>query len=177
MENSWKGNEVVEKGRRRCAKLRLQLIVSLQLHQLYLQGDKGIVHGKVKDSGEQLEVRRQNPDSCETGSKFIPQRGDDTDACVHILHVVKDTCSKARKVHKLTISQLSFEGSDECVHVCRENVFILQLHVEGIQMYNDVQDSQGQGSEPSRVREAISVGESSSDSRWMEMVDLAHKAS
>ena len=39
-----------------------------------------------------------------------------------------------------------------CVHVCYENVFALQLHVDGVQVRSDVRQK-GQASEPSRVEE------------------------
>ena len=42
-------------------------------------------------------VNSQQPDSCETGGKFLPQRGNDTNASVR-LHVIRYTSSKARKV-------------------------------------------------------------------------------
>ena len=43
------------------------------------------------------------------------------------------------------------------MHVCYDNVFALQLHVEGVQVRNNVRQ-QGYASEPSRVEELISVG-------------------
>ena len=86
----------------------------------------------------------QQPDSCETGEKFLPQRSDDTNASVR-LHVIRYTSSNARKVLQLTVSQLRLpqsqlylEGGDVCVHVCYENVFALQLQVEGVQVRCDV---------------------------------------
>ena len=60
-------------------------------------GGRGVTHGKVKGDGKQLEVRSQRPDSCETGGKFLPQRGDDTNTSVR-LHVIRYTSSKAMKV-------------------------------------------------------------------------------
>ena len=159
-----KEDEVAEEGqRRRGVELRLQFVIALQLHHLHLQEDRGVVHGQVKGGSEKLEVRNQRLDVCKMGGKFVPQRGDDTNASVQI-HVVRGTSSKARKMHKLTSSQLSLpqaqvnlEGRDVRVHVCHENFFTLQLHVEGIQVCSDIRE-QGQASEPSRVGEVISVG-------------------
>ena len=48
-------------------------------------GGRGVVHGKVKLKG-------QRPDSCETGGKFLHQKGDDTNASVR-LHVIRYTSS------------------------------------------------------------------------------------
>ena len=46
-------NGVAEEGqRRRGAELRLHFIVALQLHQLHLQGGRGVFHGEVKGSSE-----------------------------------------------------------------------------------------------------------------------------
>ena len=42
-------------------------------------------------------VNSQQPDSCEMGGKFLPQRGNDTNASVW-LHGIRYTSSKARKV-------------------------------------------------------------------------------
>ena len=47
--------------------------------------------------GKQLEVCSMWPDSCKTGGKFLPLRGDDSIASVR-LHVIRYTSSKARKV-------------------------------------------------------------------------------
>ena len=55
---------------------------------------RGVVHGKVKGAGKQLEVRSQRPDSCETGGKFLTH--DDTNASVR-LHGIRYISSKARK--------------------------------------------------------------------------------
>ena len=41
---------------------------------------RSVVHGKLKGGSKQLEVRRHRSDSSETGGKFLPQRGDDTNA-------------------------------------------------------------------------------------------------
>ena len=94
----------------------------------------GVVHRKVKGGFNQLEVRSQRPDSCETGGKFLPQRGADTDASVR-LHVIRYTSSKA---------QLYLKGGDVYVHVRYGNVFALQLHVEGVQVRNDVRQANNQ---------------------------------
>ena len=62
--------DVAEKGQWR-------QVVELRLHstvELNLQGDRGVVHRKVKGGGKQLDVRSQRFDSCETGDKFLPQR-------------------------------------------------------------------------------------------------------
>ncbi len=41
--------DVAEEGQwRRVVELRLRFIVALWLHQLHLQGDRGVTHGKVK---------------------------------------------------------------------------------------------------------------------------------
>ena len=44
------------------------------------KGGRAVVHGKVKGGGKQVEVCSQRPDSCETGGKFLPQRGGDSNA-------------------------------------------------------------------------------------------------
>ena len=69
-----------------------QFLVALQLDQLHLQGCPGVVQGEVKGAGEQLEVRGEGPDSCETGGEFLPQRGEGTYASVQV-HVVNGTSS------------------------------------------------------------------------------------
>ena len=62
--------DVAEKGQwRKVVELRLHSTV-----ELHLQGDRGVVHGKVKGGGKQLDVRSQRSDSCETENKFLPQR-------------------------------------------------------------------------------------------------------
>ena len=53
--------------------------------------------GKSKGAVNSFGVRSQRPDSCETGGKFVPQKGDDTNASVR-LHVIRYTSSKARVV-------------------------------------------------------------------------------
>ena len=64
--------DVAGKGQwRQVVELRLHSTVTVELH---LQGDRGVLHGKVKGGGKQLDVRSQRSDSCETGEKFLPQR-------------------------------------------------------------------------------------------------------
>ena len=54
--------------------------------------------GQSKGAVNSLKsVAMQRPDSCETGGKCLPQRGDDTNASVR-LTVIRHTSSKARKV-------------------------------------------------------------------------------
>ena len=124
--------DVAEEGQwRRVVELRLQFSIALSLYQLHLQG------GRPRESqrgGKQLEVRRQRSDSCETGGKFLTQRGDDTNASVR-LHVIGYTSSN--QLH-LPQSQLYLEGCDVCVLVCYEDVFALQLHVRGVRLRHDV---------------------------------------
>ena len=83
------------------------------------EGAGALSTGKSR-GGKQLEVCSKRPDSCKTGGKCLPQRGDDTNASVR-LHVIRHTSS-----------------GDVCVHVCYENVFALQLHVESVQVRSDV---------------------------------------
>ena len=59
-------------------------------------GGRGVVHGNVKGGGKQFEVGSQLPESCETGGKFLPQRGDDTNTSVR-LHVNMYTSSFTSK--------------------------------------------------------------------------------
>ena len=87
--------DIVEEGHlRRVVELRIQFKIALELHQLYLQGgSRGVVHGKVRGGGKQLEIRSQWPDSCET-------RGDDMERDATTLsvrlHVIRYTSSKVR---------------------------------------------------------------------------------
>ena len=91
--------DVAEEGQwRRVVELRIQFIFALAVAPLTPStGGRGVVHGKVKGGGKQLEVRSQRPDSCETGGKFLPQRGDGTNASARLL-VIGYTSSKARRV-------------------------------------------------------------------------------
>lgn len=115
-------------------------------------------------TGSTVTPSSQQPDTCKMGAKFLPQRGSDTNANVLHVCIVMGTSSRARKMHKLTSSQLSLpqawlnlKGCDVCVHVCQENVFVWQLHIEGIQVHSDVHE-QGQASKPSGVRNVIGTG-------------------
>ena len=54
--------------------------------------------GKLKGTVNSLKsAAMPRPDSCETGCKFLPQRGDDTNASVR-LHVNRCTSSNDRNV-------------------------------------------------------------------------------
>ncbi len=57
---------------------------------------RGVVHGKGKGGGKQLEGRSQWPDSCETGGKCLRQKGDDITTSVRF-HVIMCTSSKRGK--------------------------------------------------------------------------------
>ena len=83
-------------------------------------------------------------------------------------------------MHKLTNSQLNLpqaqlnlEDSDVRMHVCHENFFALQLHVEGVQVCSDVHE-QGQASEPSRVGEVISMGKVLTEEGGDLLLQVAH---
>ena len=91
--------DIAEEGQwKRVVELRLQFIIALAVAPLTPStGGRGVVNGKGKGGGKQLEVRSQRSDSCETGGKFPPQRGDDTNASARLL-VIGYTSSKARKV-------------------------------------------------------------------------------
>ena len=92
---------------------------------------RSIIHRQIKGGGEKLEIRSQRLDVCEMGGKLLPQKDNNPNASVEV-QIVRGTSSKARKMHKLTNSQLSLpqaqlnlEGSDVRVHVCHENFFAL----------------------------------------------------
>ena len=107
---------------------------------------RGVVNGKFKGGGTELEVRSQRPDSCETGGKFLPQRGDTLTKVSGSTSSGTQAARRGKSSNCLTFSQLRLhnsqfnyiEGSDVCVHVCYENVFALQLHVECAQVRSDV---------------------------------------
>ena len=136
---------------KRGAELCLQFIVVLQLHQLHLQGARGVVHGQVQGAVENLKSTASALTSAKLEANSSGREAT-TLTCVQV-HVVRGTSSKVRKIHKLTNSQLSLpqaqlnlEGGDVRVHVCHENFFALQLHVEGVQVCSDVCEQDQQAS-------------------------------
>ena len=78
------------------------------------KGDRSVVHGKLKVGRKQPEVRSQRPDSSETGGKFkfLPQRGDDTNASAPRHHKYKciDNCAEIVTV-EVTLANVNEAGS------------------------------------------------------------------
>ena len=117
-------DEVTEEGQWESGTvLCLQFVITLKLHQLHLQGNRGFAHREVQGRGEQFEAWSQWPDTCETRGKFFLQRVDNINTSVQV-HVVRCTSRNTRIMHKLTSSQFSLpqmqlylEGGDERKHV------------------------------------------------------------
>lgn len=101
-----------------------------------LQVDKGFVYMEIKQGGDEFQVQSQWPDTCKTSSKFLPEKGDNTNTRVQV-HAIMCTSCYIRKMHEMTSSQLTLplvqlylEGGDMRTHVCGENIFALKLHID-----------------------------------------------
>ena len=119
--------------------LCLQFVIALKLHQPHLQGGRRFVHRKVKGGGEQFEAGVSGLTPVKRKANSSPKE------VTTSTHVIRCTSHNARKIHKLTSSQLSFpqaqiylEGSDVWIHVCDKNVFALQLHILVILVCSDI---------------------------------------
>ena len=127
--------DVAEEGQwRRVVELRLQFSIALSLHQLHLQGTGASSTGKSKGAVNSLKSAASGltPAKREANSS-LREATYDTNASVR-LHVIGYTGSNQLRLPQ----SLYLEGGDVCVLVCYEDVFALQLNVEGLQVCSDV---------------------------------------
>ena len=91
------GDVAEERQWRRVVELRLPFIVALWLHQLHLQGDRGVTHGKVKGVVNSLKSTASGLSPAKREANSSLREVNDTNASVRV-YVIGYTSSKVRKV-------------------------------------------------------------------------------
>lgn len=110
---------------------------------------KNLITGWEWRRSLEKKVCRHRSDFCGSNGKFLQQEADRTNATVQVL-IVTVTNTWPMPYWPYPQAQRNFEG-DVHVHICHENVVVLQFHTKVVQVCSYVRDSQDQAMEPSQI--------------------------